>query len=151
MKSPGAVYKKLREAKYRRLVELYRKFLRRDPELCKYNQAYRIQTDSVVKNIRLCMLHQQGEGIVPHLLDICQEIEHCTQCNAYVPLHTKDSVRTMFEAELRNPAVKAKKYPEICALEWVLEQEAADISIIYSWISRLIYRFKALFRIWPAS
>lgn len=125
MKTAGAVYKKLREVKYKHLTELYKKLIRRQPDRCKYNKAYRIETDGVVKEIRLCMLHQPTDGgLLPHLLDICQETKHCEECNAFISIHTKESVKALFEEELASSA-KSKKYPDICALEWVLDQPTA--------------------------
>jgi len=126
MRTAGAVYKKLREVKYRHLTDLYRRFLKRTPEFCKYNKIYRIQQDSNVTEIRLCMLHQPPEGgLQPHLLDVCQEVTHCVNCNAFVCVHTKENIKDAFEKGLQNPNLKAKKYPDICALEWVLEQPTA--------------------------
>jgi len=151
VRTSGAIYKKLREVKYRRLVELYRRLLRRAPELCKYNKAYRIQTDNTVREIRLCMLHQpENGGFIPHLLDICQEINHCNQCNAFVSIHTKETVRAAFEQDLANENVKAKRYPEICALEWVLEQSSSLIPPL-SWIERVYLFLKSKITIWPLS
>lgn len=134
MKTAGAVFKKLKEVKYRHLTDLYRKYLRRAPDLCKYNKPYRIQTDNMVREIRLCMLHQPAGDIQPHLLDICQEVGHCDNCNAFVCIHTKESVKDMFEMELQSQSAKARKYPDICALEWVLDQTTSVGPL--SWIER---------------
>ena len=141
MKTHGLVYKKLREVKHRHLTELYKKYLRRSPELCKYNQPYKVQSDGVVREIRLCLLHQPEGGIVPHLLDICEQAEQCRECNAFISTHTKESIKDLFESELKNNALKVRKYPDLCALEWVLEQSVVGIPP-FNWIQKLYYDLK---------
>ena len=126
MRTAGAVYKKLRELKYRHLVELYKKFLKRTPELCKYNRVYRVQTDGIVRDIGLCMLHQPETGFEPHLLAICEQTQQCASCNAFICRYTKESLKEEFE-RIRH------KYPDIVALEWVLEQ----YPVIKPWYERL--------------
>jgi len=142
MKTSGTVYRKLREVKYRYMVEMYKKYLCRSPDHCKFNKPFRIQTDGMVRTVSLCMLHQPAEGgIVPHLLDICEQVGNCTECNAYVCRYTKESVKEMFEVELKNDNLKARKYPDICALEWVLERRAEGIPP-FTWFFELYYRIK---------
>jgi hypothetical protein len=143
MKSPGAVYKKLREVKFKHLTDLYKKYLQRYPDFCKYNKSFKIQSDGIVREIRLCMLHQPAEGIEPHLLDICEQVPQCTECNAFVSIHTKESIKKMFEESLKNYNIKTKKYPDICALEWVLEQSVVGIPP-FTWIQILYYKIKHL-------
>lgn len=143
MKTSGAVYKKLREVKYRHLVELYKKYLRRSPELCLYNRMFRVESDGVVREVRLCFLHQPEQGLAPHLLDVCEQVGHCVECNAFVCKFTKESVRELFEKELSDPAVKGKKYPAVCTLEWVLEQSAVGVPPFEThWFQRLFRAIK---------
>lgn len=141
MKSHGIVYKKLREVKHRYLTELYKKYLKRAPDLCKYNQPYKVQSDGAVREIRLCLLHQPENGIVPHLVDICEQVGQCQECNAFVNIYTKDSIKEIFEAELKNQSLKARKYPDLCALEWVLEQSVAGVPP-FNWIQKFYYYLK---------
>lgn len=116
MRTAGAIYKKLRELKYRHIVELYKKLLKRNPELCKYNRTYTVQTDGIAKDIKLCMLHQPETGVEPHLLAICEQVSQCESCNAFICQYTKESIKAEFEKTLKY------KYPDVVALEWVLEQ-----------------------------
>ena len=45
MKNTRAVYQKLREIKYYHLVLLYKRYLKRLPENCKYNCPYRFSSN----------------------------------------------------------------------------------------------------------
>jgi len=129
MKNTRAVYQKLREVKYGRLLKLYKTFIKRTPDNCKYNYPYKFFSQGEEKEIRLCLLHQDKldlkSGIFPHLVDICDKLEHCRNCNAFLIKYTKDDVKKIFEDQL-----KKKTYPDICSLEWVLEQSYPDIPIL---------------------
>ena len=147
MRSAGSVYRKLKEVKYRHLIALYRKFFRKIPENCKYNQKYEFMSDGQLREIRLCMLHQQGEdGINPTLIDLCEQLHHCSRCDGFIFRYTKEDIKKIFEQELADKSTKEKKYPDICALEWVLEKSVAG-PVIITWPQRLYYLIKrALFR-----
>jgi hypothetical protein len=60
-------------------------------------------------------------------------MKHCQNCNAFLLKYNKDNVKRLFDEELNNKNLKEKKYPDICALEWVLEQPVSDIS----WIQKI--------------
>ena len=117
----------MREVKYRHLVVLYRQLFRRTPENCRYNLLYVFKgTDGRPHEVRLCMLHQKHHDslreVVPNLLDACEEQSGCNRCEVFIPRLTKEQVRNLFEAELKDKDLRQKKYPDICALEWVLER-----------------------------
>ena len=128
MRNVRAVYQKLRDVKYVHLVKLYKKLFRKVPENCRYNFEYTISDKTT---IGLCLLHQPEvdleNGVFPHLVDICQDIHHCSSCNAFVPRFTKKGVQELFEQRLKNKKLKEREYPDICALEWVLEQNVIGI------------------------
>jgi len=128
MRNVRAVYQKLRDVKYVHLVKLYKKFLRRDPDNCKYNFEY---TVSGKITIGLCLFHQPEvdleNGVFPNLVDVCQDAHHCSSCNAYVPRFTKKDIQELFEQRLENKKLKEREYPDLCALEWVLEKNILGI------------------------
>ena len=131
MKSVREIYQKLREVKYHHLLKLYKKYLKKVPANCRYNYPYTINPGTKGSGtIRLCLLHQPDidltTGIFPHLVDICQESEHCISCNAFILRHTKDSIKNDFEEVLKNQKIKADIYPDICALEWALEKSVLE-------------------------
>lgn len=145
MKTSRSVYKKLREIKYKYLVKLYKTYLKKVPENCKYNYPYIVSAGHKNSVIRLCLLHQpdtQGltSGVYPHLLDVCLLPQHCTNCNGFICRYTKESIQEIFKEE-----IKSKKYPEIDALEWVLEKTDNGLESI-GFIQKLIYYIKALFK-----
>lgn len=147
MRSVHAVYTKLRDVKHVHLVKLYKKHLKRTPENCVYNVKYNISGKTTV---RLCFLHQPEaslqKGIFPHLIDVCQDMQHCTDCNAYICKNSREDVQKIFEERLQNKKLKEREYPDICALEWVLERNVLGIPplstiqkiwfIIKKWLSK---------------
>ena len=146
MRSSGATYRKLKEVKFRHLVELYRKYLKKSPLNCRYNQRYVfLGNDEKEHEIRLCMIHQDPDkGIAPHLLDVCQTDSDCVNCDGFIPKYTKDEIKEIFEQELSKRKIKEAKYPDICALEWVLERSVVGLPPI-SWIQKLYFILKSLF------
>lgn len=146
MKSARIVAQKLREVKYHHLVVFYKKLLKRNPENCLYNHPYRFISDSETHEIRLCLLHQPNldldSGVFPHLIDVCQEVKQCINCNGFILKYNKDSVKKLFEEELKNKGLKEKKYPDICALEWVLEQSTLNPLPL---LHRILYSIKKVF------
>lgn len=141
MRSSGAVYRKLKEVKFHHLVVLYKKFLKKTPENCTYNKLYSfLGGDGKQHEIRLCMLHQEN-GIQTHLVDVCQADEDCVGCNAFVLRYSREDIKKMIEDELSVKKIKEEKYPDICALEWVLERSAVGIPPV-SWIWALYFKIK---------
>lgn len=147
MRRPGSIYKKLKEVKYRHLVSLYKYYLRRTPEICKYNCPYAFTgEDGKEHQIRLCLLHQKDptglqRGLYPHLVDVCQELPQSMKCNAFISRYTKDDVKKIFEEELKNKNIRAKKYPDVCALEWVLERSVVGFPPL-NWFQKLYFTIK---------
>jgi hypothetical protein len=158
MKTSGAVYKKLKEVKFRHLIVLYKKYLKKVPENCKYNFPYELQgTNGQRRIIGLCLFHQENKtikvepigpirlsGIVPHLVDLCESDEDCQNCNAFVHKYDRQMVKDLFEKELSDKKTRETKYPDICALEWVLERSSVGILSTNGFFQKLIYGIKKL-------
>lgn len=152
MKTSGAVYKKLKEIKFRHLIVLYRTLLKRVPDNCKYNYGYDLISKGETHHIRLCLCHQWDQdlpennnlrGVLPHLVDICNEVSDCQNCNAFAPKYNRDQIKELFEEELKTKEIREKKYPDICALDWVLERCTFKPSI-FSIIKEKILNFLQL-------
>ena len=144
MRSPGAVFRKLKEAKFRRLVALYKKLLKKIPDNCKYNYGYKfIGSDNKPYTIKLCLIHQNFVDLKAntHLIDICQTEEDCKNCNGFIPQCSKEEIRMIFDNELKTKNIKESKYPEICALEWALERYEVGMPPI-SWLQALYFKVK---------
>jgi len=154
MRSPGSVFKKLKEVKYRHLTLFYKKYFKKIPENCKYNYKYEFMSDGQKKQIRLCLLHQENTdslvGLDLKFIDVCEQMHHCSRCDAFIFRYTKEDIKSIFEEELSNQSIKEKKYPEICALEWVLEKSVAGTlliswpQVLYYYIKRVLLRNKLL-------
>lgn len=128
MRNVRSVYQKLKEVKHVHQVKLYKKFLRRAPENCKYNYEYAFGGKATV---RLCLLHQPDvdlkNSIFPNLIDICQDMQKCTACDAFIFRYSKEDLKEIFNKGLENKKFKEKNFPDLCALEWVLEQSVVGI------------------------
>lgn len=135
MRSAKDVYKKLKEVKFKRLVILYRKFSKKTPENCRYNCKYIFtDQDNNERTLRLCLMGQPhidsiNKGIFPQLVDICQEPQHATHCESWVQKYSKEEIQEIFQQELDNSEIKNHKYPDIAALEWVLEKSALKVPL----------------------
>jgi len=142
MRNVHAVYTKLRDVKYVHLVKLYKKLLKRTPENCKYNYKYLISGKAP---IFLCLLHQPKidleNGIFPHLIDICQDMQQCKNCNAFIPRYNKKEIQELFRQRLNNKKLKEREYTDLCALEWVLEKSVLGIPPL-GIIQKLIFTIK---------
>jgi hypothetical protein len=51
------------------------------------------------------------------------------KCITFVPKYTREEIKNLFLQELANKKLKEKKYPEICALEWVLDRDTSQFSL----------------------
>lgn len=145
MKNTRAVYKKLREIKYFHLIKLYKIFSKRVPENCKYNILHYIVSNDRSYGIRLCMLHQPSldikDGVYANLLEVCQHPNNASNCNGFIYRFSKEEIQAFFEKELADTKIKEKKYSDICALEWVLEQSIIGIPP-FNWIQKIYYIIK---------
>ncbi len=149
MKSAGEVFRKLKEAKFRHWVIILKKLSRKTPDNCKYNYTYNFNGENGQPyTLKLCMLHQDStdlkSGIYPHLIDVCQADSDCQNCNAFIAKYSRDDIKNIFEQELTTKSIKEKKYPEICALEWVLEKYNEGYPPV-SWFQALYFRIKKWF------
>jgi hypothetical protein len=127
---------------------MYKRAMKKVPCNCRYNYQYKfISEGGVEKEIRLCLLHQPEldlkKGIIPHLVDVCEEIYHTGNCNGFIPRYSKEDVKNILEEELNNKSIREKKYPDICALEWVLERSVVGIPP-FSWVQQLFFFTKKL-------
>jgi hypothetical protein len=144
VRSSYTVYRKLREVKYRYLILFYKRYLKKAPYNCKYNYAYKFTgEDGIEHEIRLCLLHQENKenlskGVFLNLIDVCDKTADCNQCNAFVFKYSKKDIQQIFEEDIKN---NKKKYPEICALEWVLERSIIGIPPL-NWIQRIFFVIK---------
>ena len=155
MRTAGAIYRKLKEVKFRHWVVLYRQLSIKIPENCKYNHSHTfLGNDGKNYTIKLCLLHQENinlkDGIQPHFLDVCQTEKDSRECNGFLNKYSKEEIKQIFLNELNSKKNKETKYPDICALEWVLERSVVGIpplstlQALYFRIKNIIHRNKIL-------
>ena len=141
MKNVRQVFEKLREAKYHHLVDLYKQYLKKVPNNCLYNKPYKVSDELTM---RLCLLHQPEDlssNVYPHLVEVCQEPKHCSNCNAFILKYSKEDIKNIFNEELKNKKIREEKYPDICALEWTLEKDIQPEGNL-PWYKKLYYLIK---------
>jgi len=125
MKSPGIIYRRYRQLKrkivYDKIVEA------RKVVFCNCHYAVTLDMfgDSFghFSYVRIC-----SYDYTPAQFDVRKPFI-CTnpkECNAFTSKWTKDKVVAQFEKELEDPDKKQELYPELVALEWVLDKELSD-------------------------
>lgn len=137
MKSPGVVYRRYRQLK-RKL--LYEKMVKaRKIEFC--NCHYGVTLDMFGDDfghfsyVQIC-----SYDYAPAQFDIRKPFV-CTnprECSAFASIWTKEKVLEQFEKELNDWDTKQKLYPELVALEWVLDKELADAMKEPTFIGKII-------------
>ena len=146
MKTAGEVFRQLKEVKFRHWLVLYKNLSRKTPTNCKFNYRHTL-LDSLNRSVSmgLCLLHQDKlsteNKIYANLIDICHFDNDCHNCDAFIQRYTRDEIKDFFIAELQTKQIKEKKYPDICALEWVLDRFNEGYPPI-SWLQALYYRIK---------
>jgi hypothetical protein len=119
MRTAGAIFRKLKEAKFRHWVVLYKNLFRKTPENCKYNYGYQFKgSDNKFYEIKLCLLHQENvdlkAGIHPHLIDVCQVEENCIECNAFINRYSKEDIKALYLEELNTKNTVATTGIKVC-------------------------------------
>jgi hypothetical protein len=133
MRSAGAISRKLKEVRYRHIAAIFKNHFKRIPKNCRFNWNHAfVDGGGVRRELGLCLFDPANPTmpkqlmVNPSVVDVCQDIQACSRCNAFVYRYTKDDLKILFEEELKNPKTRSTKYPDICALEWVLERTGAS-------------------------
>lgn len=134
MKSPGIIYRRYRQLKKKILYDKLIKARQRIHENCHYgknlSRFYVVGMDPI--EVPLCMFRYDPDD---------KKIELCTfpkECNAFICKWTKEKVIEEFEKELSDWGIKQKLYPDMIALEWVLDKDLAEAMKSPGWVTRLI-------------
>lgn len=149
MKTATEIYRKLKEAKFRHWLVFFKRMTRHTPDNCKYNYKYGLNWEGKKVWLGLCLLHQDNldlNKIYPHLVELCYTNENCSNCDGFIPRYNRDLIKGMFTEELKDKSIKEKKYPDICALEWVLDKynegypPISNLIALYYQIKKLLLR-----------
>jgi len=61
-------------------------------------------------------------------LIVCDGCEQAKQCNAYTPMYlNREAAASALAEELKDPKVKMERYPDLIALEWVMDNELHEL------------------------
>jgi hypothetical protein len=119
MKSPGVIYRKYRQLKRKILYEKLQEARKKLSKNCFYGKYIEILDKDTTIPIYVCSYNRDiNKGI-----DICNYPE---DCNAFVYKFSKKDIEEDFNNELKNPAIRNKKYPELNCLEWILDKTLED-------------------------
>lgn len=114
MRKPTDIKVKIKQIKYEYLKQFYREKLTVKPENCFYNKPV-VLHDTKEYKTRVCTYFSGVEQY-----QICNTVSCAEKCNAFVLKHSKNALRDQLETDIeKNPG----KYPEVVALNWVLEQK----------------------------
>jgi hypothetical protein len=141
MRKPYEIYSKYRS--------LQKKYLERDIlekiKMCHTNCKYNATVELSGAPVKMCMFgqHTPSEGMALDVskLIVCSTDHQALQCNAYVPKfpHRIDAENKLKE-ELSDPRVKRERYPDIVALEWVMDNELHQLKKNPpSWKHRVVF------------
>jgi len=123
MKSPGVIYRRYRQLK-RKL--LYDKIVRARQVChgnCFYGKVLSAQVVSVgigEASFLACRYGLEAESN-ELVLCVCPK-----ECNAFANKWTREKVEAQFGIETADWKVKLEMYPELVALEWVLDKDLTD-------------------------
>lgn len=135
----STIKKKIKDIKYQYLKKLYKKYLNKSPQNCKYNKILKLPNGSEVP---FCSFNIENLNTV----DLCYKKEHCDGCNAFCFKYNKEDIRKDFLKELNDPNIRATKYKDLNVFYWLFhgfDEEVLEPK--NSIISRVISKIKSLF------
>lgn len=137
MRDEKHVRKKLLELKQKHLRRKLHKHLQPLPENCKHNQTHvgTNKEEDGQEEVGLCMLGHENIEEWPG--NICEAPEKAEKCPFFNPKRSKEELIEEFKEEMKDPEVLAYEYPDIAALQWVLENEVG-----LQWSDRWVNRLK---------
>lgn len=133
MKSPGIIYRRYRQLKRKLLYDRMVK----SREICHSNCFYGktichgSATDPGFTCFNMCTYDY----------NLDKNLTLCTcpkECNAFVNVWTKEKTEEKFNRDLADWDTKLKLYPELIALEWVLDKDLTDAIKAPNLVGKLI-------------
>ncbi len=122
MKDEQQIRKRLRQQLFRAYQKRAKRKLKVRPENCGFNHASSA-TFPDGRPFRICglALDETGEFVG------CNEESDAKSCRTFIHAQDKDSVRAEIQAEVVDPKIGPRDYPEIRALAWILEDPELEI------------------------
>ena len=140
MKRPYLVGLKCRELQKKHFERFAAAKLSVCPENCRHNQEVAIP--GMPYPVRICTAAQRpGMEVDTHRIVVCQSTVQASECRIYDPRYvTKDDVTQSFKELLSDPALKLKMYPDVVALEWVLDNDLHEATQLPGFRVRVLLR-----------
>jgi hypothetical protein len=123
MKSPGVIYRRYRQLKRKLLYDKLVRARQQEHGNCFYGETLtNMDGPHEIGGswFRVCMYDYDPKT---------RKLVYCTcpgDCNAFANKWSKEKVEKLFEQELSDWKTKVEKYPELVALEWVLDKDLTD-------------------------
>ena len=129
MRKPYDVYSKYKYLQKKYLESAVQAKICKRHTNCRYNTTVQVGGMSV----KMCMFGQHtpdaGQPLDQSKLIICSTDLQAVECNAYVAIYpTRADAENKLREELLDPQVKRDRYPDVVALEWVMDNELHQIS-----------------------
>ena len=123
MKRPYLVGLKCRELMKKHFESYASKKLSVCPSNCRHNQV--IYLGDLKTEVRICTAAQRpGMTVETNRIVLCQTITQASECSMYDPKYVlRRDVEEAFKLEVSDPARKRQLYPDVAALEWVLDND----------------------------
>lgn len=139
MKTPSEISSKIKQVRFEYLKAAYQIELTRHPCNCIYNRKVTLHGEGEVVT-RLCGFYSDDKNYI-----VCDTEDSARNCDAFVCKKSKKQVREQLEKDMIE---NSHKYPELLALEWVLEKKSpifliTKFDVIVSEIKRLFVNTKA--------
>ena len=140
MKRPYMVGLKCRELMKKHFDAYAAKKLSVCPENCRHNQV--VYLGDMKIPVRICIAAQRpGMTVETNKILLCQTIAQASECSLYDPKYVlKEDVAAAFKSEVSDPTRKRQLYPDVFALEWVLDNDYHEAVKEPRFIIRVILR-----------
>lgn len=134
MRSPGVIYRRYRQARKKILFDRISESKNQCHGNCVYGKVLYFKDDcGVERSIKMCTYSPLYDGN----FDTC---DNPVDCTAFANKWDKADIIKQVETELSEWEIKAKKYPELVILEWVLDKDYHEALKKPNIFSRVILR-----------
>jgi hypothetical protein len=126
VRSPYEIYQKYKYLQKKAIANAINSLMSTEPQNCLYNK----KVDMGVRgSVRLCTL---GAKMSPVMetggLLVCETCSQALSCSAYAPrVKSREEALSILADELKDPVIKREKFPEVVALEWVMDNELHEL------------------------
>jgi len=135
MKNPGVIYRRYRQLKRKLLYDKIVRARQVCHRNCYYGKVLSLQSDILDIRSTDFLVCRYGLEESSDELVLCTKP---TECNAFANKWTREKVEAQFGIETADWKIKLEKYPELVALEWVLDKDLTDAIKSPSFLGSLV-------------